>query len=78
MRDIDAEEEITFDYAMADSSPIDEFDCECGAAACRRRVTGSDWLLPRLHRAYGVENFSLYLQKKIRRLQPAEPTTTAQ
>jgi len=43
MRDIEIGEEITFDYAMADSSSFDEFDCACGAENCRGRVSGDDW-----------------------------------
>ena len=40
MRPIAAGEELHYDYAMSDGSPYDEFDCSCGAAECRGRVTG--------------------------------------
>jgi SET domain-containing protein len=30
IRDIEVEEELTFDYAMSDSSEYDEFSCACG------------------------------------------------
>ena len=35
MRAIAPGEEITFDYAMADSSSFDEFECACGTPSCR-------------------------------------------
>ena len=46
MRDIAVGEALTFDYAMADGSNYDEFDCACGTALCRSRVSGSDWSRP--------------------------------
>jgi hypothetical protein len=67
MRDIAPGEEITFDYAMADSSSFDEFDCSCGAATCRGRVSGNDWKLPVLWARYNGY-FSTYLQKRIEKL----------
>lgn len=68
MRDIVAGEEITFDYAMADSSAFDEFDCTCGTAECRGRVTRDDWQIRELWLRYDGY-FSSYLQTKINRLQ---------
>lgn len=67
MRDIAANEEITFDYAMADSSSFDEFECACGTNTCRGRVTGNDWKRPDLWARYDGY-FSTYLQVKIERL----------
>lgn len=67
MRPIDAGEEITFDYAMADSTPYDEFDCACGSPLCRGRVTGEDWKRPELWARY-EGYFSAYLQKRIEAL----------
>jgi len=64
MRDIAPGEEICFDYAMTDGSPYDEFECECGAANCRGRVTGNDWLRPELRESY-AGYFSPYLQRRI-------------
>jgi hypothetical protein len=69
-RDIAPGEEVCFDYAMSDSNPYDEFDCECGAANCRRRVTGNDWMSPDLQERY-KGYFSPYLQRRIERLQTA-------
>lgn len=68
MRPIAAGEEICFDYAMSDGSPYDEFDCGCGTAQCRGRVTGDDWRLPELQKRY-AGYFSPYLHKRIQRLQ---------
>ncbi len=67
MRDIQADEELTFDYAMSDGSPYDEFDCRCGAKNCRGKVTGDDWRSPALWEKYRGY-FSPYLAKRIARL----------
>ncbi len=64
MRPIAPGEEITFDYAMADSSSFDEFDCACGSPRCRGRVTGDDWKRRELWKRYDGY-FSTYLQKRI-------------
>ncbi|NDJ54303.1 MAG: SET domain-containing protein [Chloroflexi bacterium] len=67
MRDIAAGEEITFDYAMSDGDPYDEFECACGTPNCRQRVTGNDWQRPDLWERY-AGYFSPYLQRRIDRL----------
>lgn len=67
MRPIAPGEEITFDYAMADSSSFDEFDCACGSPRCRGRVTGDDWKRRELWKRYDGY-FSTYLQKRIERM----------
>jgi uncharacterized protein len=64
MRDIKAGEELTFDYAMSDGSPYDEFDCLCGQPNCRGKVTGNDWKLPELWLRYDGY-FSAYIAKRI-------------
>ncbi len=64
LRDIEAGETVTYDYAMSDGSDYDEFECQCGTAACRSKVTGNDWMLPELqlrHRG----SFSPYLATRI-------------
>jgi hypothetical protein len=66
MRDIEPGEEICFDYAMTDSFPYDEFDCQCGSSVCRRRVTADDWRDPALQSRYRGF-FSPYLEKLIAR-----------
>jgi len=63
MRDIDAGEELTTDYAL-----FDDYDgvmeCRCGTASCRRTIDGRDWRLPDLQRRYGGY-FSTYLLRRI-------------
>lgn len=70
MRDIEPGEEITFDYAMCDSTDYDEFDCSCDTPHCRKHVTGNDWKRPDLQLRYAGW-FSSYLARKIA-AQPAE------
>ncbi|MBE0669514.1 MAG: SET domain-containing protein-lysine N-methyltransferase [Anaerolineales bacterium] len=65
MRDIDAGEELTFDYAMSDGGPYDEFECRCGSSSCRGKVTGNDWKLPELWNKY-AGYFSPYLARRIK------------
>ena len=67
MRPIAAGEEITFDYAMADSTSFDEFPCACGAPTCRGQVSGEDWQRPELWARYDGY-FSAYLQRRIEKL----------
>ena len=60
LRDLEAGEAITYDYATTDGSDYDEFECACGSVLCRGKVTGYDWMLPELqlrHRG----SFSPYL-----------------
>lgn len=77
MRAIVPGEEITFDYAMSDGSPYDEFTCRCGGPSCRGRVTGRDWGRQDLVRRY-AGYFSPYLQRRIDRLGIAVPREEAQ
>lgn len=69
-----SQEEVCFDYAMSDGSPYDEFDCTCGAADCRRRVTGNDWCRPELQQRY-AGYFSPYLQRRIEQLHVSLPVS---
>jgi uncharacterized protein len=64
MRDIDAGEELTTDYAMFDDYE-GSMDCTCGRPACRRRVDGRDWQRPDLQERYRGY-FSWYLDRKMR------------
>lgn len=73
MRDIDADEELTFDYAMCDADDYDEFECHCGSSGCRTKVTGNDWMIPELQDRY-AGMFSTYLERRIAGLR-AEPST---
>jgi hypothetical protein len=60
-------DEVTIDYAMCDGSAYDEFECECGSALCRGRVTGQDWRSPTLWERY-AGHFSPYLERRIKAL----------
>ncbi len=64
LRDIAADEEVCYDYAMTESSDYENFDCSCGAPNCRGHVTGDDWQRPDLQEHYNGY-FSVYLQRKI-------------
>lgn len=69
MRDIEADEEVVFDYAMVLCEAPGklegyEFSCLCGSDHCRGKVTGNDWKIPELQRRYHGF-FSWYLQEKI-------------
>lgn len=72
LRDIAAGEQLTFDYAMCDSDPYDEFECACATASCRRKVTGNDWMLPELQQRYDGF-FSTYLTRRIAELRRPRP-----
>ena len=71
LRDIEAGEEICYDYAMTDGSDYDEFECHCGEKLCRHQVTGHDWQLPDLQTRY-AGHFSPYLQRRIDRQTAAQ------
>lgn len=64
MRDIDAGEELTFDYAMTDDEDYEAMTCACGTLECRKTITGRDWTLPGLQQKY-QGYFSHYLARKI-------------
>ena len=51
MRDIEAGEELTTDYALFDDHD-DAMTCRCGAASCRGSVTGKDWQRADLQERY--------------------------
>ena len=64
MRAIEPGEELSFDDAMSDSDPYDEFECYCGSDRCRGRVRSDAWTDPELQRRY-AGFFSSYLQQRI-------------
>jgi uncharacterized protein len=64
MRDVEAGEELTHDWAMTDDDR-DEMACRCGAASCRGVVTGQDWRRPELQARSG-DYMSWHLLRKIR------------
>jgi uncharacterized protein len=63
MRNISAGEELTHDWAMTDDDAY-SVECNCGASACRKKLTGKDWERPELRKKYSGY-FSAYLAKKI-------------
>jgi hypothetical protein len=68
LREITVGEEVTFDYATCMTASFGDFDCLCGAANCRGRITGEDWKLPELQtRLRGY--FQPYIEAKIESLQ---------
>ena len=68
MRDVEAGEELTHDWAMTDDDTY-EMACACGAPTCRGVVTGQDWRKPELQRRYG-DYMSWYLRRKMRSERP--------
>ena len=64
MRDIEAGEELTTDYALFDDYE-GSMDCTCGQPACRRRIDGRDWQRPELQERYRGY-FSWYLDRRLR------------
>jgi hypothetical protein len=63
MRDIEAGEELTHDWAMTDDDTY-EMECNCGAGNCRKVITGQDWRRRELQEKY--KGFmSWYLEVKI-------------
>ena len=66
MRDIEADEELTHDWAMTDDDDSST-ECRCGARNCRGTITGKDWQLPGLQTRYR-DYFSTYLLEKMQRM----------
>ena len=64
MRDVEAGEELCFDYAMTDSDDYDTFACTCGTERCRGVVTGDDWKQPELRDRYAGWH-STYLARRL-------------
>jgi len=63
MREIRAGEELTHDWAMTDDDDY-SIECNCGAANCRKTLTGKDWQHRDLQKRY-AGYFSVYLARKI-------------
>jgi uncharacterized protein len=64
MRRLEPGDEVSFDYAMSDGTPYDQFTCGCGSPMCRGAVSGEDWSRPELWKRYRGY-FSPYLQRRI-------------
>ena len=65
LSDIEIDEELTFDYAMSDSSEYDEFSCACRSEGCREKITGIDWQKKELQAKYR-NYFSSYIDGLIK------------
>jgi uncharacterized protein len=66
MRNIRAGEELSHDWAMTDDDDY-SVECKCGAANCRKILTGKDWQRRELQKRY-AGYFSAYLAEKIAKL----------
>jgi SET domain-containing protein len=51
-RDIATGEELTSDYSTSIADPQFLLRCHCESYRCRQMVTGDDWRIPQLQRAY--------------------------
>jgi SET domain-containing protein len=65
LSDIEIGEELSFDYAMSDSSQYDEFKCACDKAKCREKIIGMDWQKKDLQAKY-INYFSAYIKSLIK------------
>lgn len=63
MRDIQINEEVTFDYALLDNEDY-EFKCYCNSKVCRGFITGYDWKRKDIQEKYYMY-FAEYLKSKI-------------
>ena len=63
MREIPSGEELTHDWATTDDDDY-SLNCNCGAASCRKVITGQDWRKKELQQKY-AGYFSWYLERKI-------------
>jgi hypothetical protein len=65
-RPIAAGDELTADYALfvADEGYVSKWECRCGSAGCRGRVTGRDWASAAVQEKYRG-HFSPLLNKRI-------------
>jgi SET domain-containing protein len=64
LHDIEAGEELTHDWATTDDDDY-KLECRCGAATCRKVITGQDWRRTDLQAKY-AGYFSWYLAQKIK------------
>jgi hypothetical protein len=68
-RKIDAEEEITVDYALFTVQPGWTLDhpCQCGSPYCRQQISGDDWKLKEVQERYR-DHFSPFINRRIQAL----------
>ncbi len=62
-RDINAGEELTFDYSTGETYPLHS-ECQCGSNDCRHHVTGKEWQDPAFQEKY-IGHFNPYIQSLI-------------
>lgn len=67
LRDIAAAEQLVVDYAMmyTDAKAFVSFQCECGSALCRGRITASDWKSADLQQRYRGR-FADFIERNLR------------
>ncbi|KAG2428895.1 hypothetical protein HYH02_014217 [Chlamydomonas schloesseri] len=81
MRDIAEGEELTIDYGSVmdesiEDTGLESFDCTCGAANCRRRVTPRDYQLPSV-RQRCAGHFPPYMRARLAAVEAAEVAAEA-
>jgi uncharacterized protein len=64
IRDINAGEELTFDYAMCTTGDFADMACCCGSTQCRGYIKGDDWKIAALQQKYSGY-FQPYIETKI-------------
>jgi len=72
-RDIEAGEEITYDYGTseADEEELGLCECLCGSKNCRGEIRGDDHLRPDLIERYG-DHFQPYLRERLRKVKESK------
>lgn len=65
IRDIQKNEELTYDYCMTESDPNYYINLSCNQPTCRKRLSGNDWKDLELQVKY-KDYFSSYLKNKIK------------
>jgi uncharacterized protein len=70
-RDIQAGEEITYDYATTELDVSMDMICHCGSALCRGRITNNDYLLPEWQERFG-NHLPTHVRKAIARAKQRE------
>lgn len=68
-RNVEKGEELTVDYAMfeANEDYVSKWECRCLSASCRHRITGRDYLLPKLQEKY-KNHFIPLINRRISKL----------
>ena len=64
MKAIATGQQVTFDYAICMTGAFGDMPCQCGDRNCRQFISGNDWKIPSLQRAYRGY-WQPYIQEKI-------------